>query len=72
MVVFPHVGVLLEQRKRGLRVGKTTRLKKEEKRHRKAIFQKIHKKQRPSRKTEADNQGFPHVQDRNSISEREF
>lgn len=71
-VVFPCVGVLLEQRKRGLRVVKTIRSNREEKRNRETIFQKVHQKQRHSWKSKADNQGFPHVQDHNGVSEREF
>ena len=43
-VVFPCVGVLLEQRKKDLRVVKTIGLKKEEKRNRKVVFQKVHRK----------------------------
>lgn len=41
-VVFPCVGILLEQRKKGVRVVKTIHLKREE-RGKKAIFHKVHK-----------------------------
>lgn len=71
-VIFPCVGILLEQRKRGLRVVKTGHSKRKEKRYRKAIFQKVHQKQRPNWKSEADNQGFPCVQDHSGVGERGF
>lgn len=49
-VVFPCVRVLLEQRKRGLKVVKTLHSKREEKSNRKAIFRRYTKSRDPAGK----------------------
>lgn len=63
-VALPRVGVLLEQRKRALRVVKTIHLTREGKGNKRLFFRRYMKW-----KSEADDQGFPQVQDHNSERE---
>jgi len=69
-----YCGRLFEQIKRGHRVMKTIPLKtrNRKKRNRKAVFSEGAPKAAILQKTEADNQGLPHVQDHNCVSEEDF